>query len=64
MLAGGKYCIDILHQSLAAKQSLSGFEDFILENHLKTHVAEKIQSGKKDKAIAEIMAVYKLSKKK
>lgn len=58
------YCVDILYQSLAAKEALSSFEDFILENHLETHVAEQIASREKEKAIREIMTVYKLSKRK
>jgi len=60
----GKYCIDILYQSLAAKEALSGFEDFILKNHLATHVIQQIASGKRSKAIGEILSVYKLSKRK
>jgi len=59
-----EYCIDIITQSLAIKQALSGVEDLILENHLSTHVTEQIKSGREEKAIKEIMAVYKVSKKK
>lgn len=59
-----KYCIDIINQSLAIKQALSGVEDLILENHLSTHVIEQIKSGKEIRAKKEILSVYKLSKKK
>lgn len=59
-----EYCIDIITQSLAIKQALSGVEDLILENHLATHVTEQIKSGQEEKAIKEIMAIYKVSKKK
>lgn len=64
MVAEGKYCIDIINQSLAIKQALSGVEDLILENHLATHVAEQMAHHKKDQAIKEILSVYKLSKRK
>lgn len=64
MVAKEEYCIDIINQSLAVKQALSGVEDLILENHLSTHVVEQIQSGKSAKAVKEILAVYRLSKKK
>ncbi|MEK7600697.1 MAG: metal-sensing transcriptional repressor [Patescibacteria group bacterium] len=64
MLAQDAYCIDIIHQSLAVKSALSEIEDLILENHLKTHVIEQMTSGKAAKAITEILAVHKLSKKK
>lgn len=64
MVGKDRYCIDILHQSLAVKQALSGFEDFILENHLATHVVEQFRSGKKNKAIKEILSIHRLSKRK
>ena len=59
-----KYCVDIIHQSLAIKQALSSFEDLVLENHLAGHVIEQIKSGKEAKATKEILSVYKLSKRK
>lgn len=64
MVEENKYCVDVIHQSLAAKKALSSFEDLILENHLSTHVIEQIRSGKGAKATKEILAIYKLSKKK
>lgn len=64
MVADGKYCIDIINQSLAIKQALSGVEDLILENHLSTHVVMQMKHHKESKAIKEILSVYKLSKKK
>ncbi|MEK7576326.1 MAG: metal-sensitive transcriptional regulator [Patescibacteria group bacterium] len=64
MIEADKYCIDVLHQTLAVKQALSGVEDVILENHLATHVVEQIKSGKESQSTKEIMELYKLSKKK
>tara|TARA_B100000315_G_C14225052_1_gene428268 strand:- start:154 stop:423 length:270 start_codon:yes stop_codon:yes gene_type:complete len=58
------YCVDVINQSLAVKEALSGIEDLLLENHLATHVTEQMRSGKKEKAIKEILSLYKLSKKK
>lgn len=64
MVEEEKYCIDIITQSLAIKKALSGIEDLMMENHLGTHVLEQINSGNKNKAIKEIVSVYKLSKNK
>lgn len=64
MVTKEEYCIDIINQSLAVKQALSGVEDLILENHLSTHVVEQIKSGKAAKAVKEILAVNRLSKRK
>lgn len=64
MINDEKYCIDIITQSLAIKEGLSSLENLILENHLSTHAIEQMRSGKSDKAVKEILKIYKLSKKK
>ena len=64
MIIEGKYCVDIINQTLAVKNALSTVEDSILENHLVTHVVEQIKSGRESKSIREILSIYKLSKKK
>lgn len=64
MVEEEKYCIDIITQSLAIKKALSSIEDLMMENHLGTHVLEQINSGNKNKAIKEILSIYKLSKHK
>ena len=64
MVQGEKYCIDIITQSSAIKEALSGVESVILENHLSTHVAHQMMHGESKKATAEILKVYKLSKRK
>ena len=64
MVGEESYCIDILQQSLAAKQALSSIEDLILENHLSTHAIEQVKAGKGAKAAKEILTIYKLSKKR
>lgn len=64
MVEEEKYCIDIITQSSAIKEALSGIEDLILENHLTTHVIDQIKNGKEDQAAKEILKVYKLAQKK
>lgn len=64
MVEAEEYCIDIIHQSLAIKQALSGVEDLIFENHFSTHVVEQIKSGKERKAFKELLDVMKLNRRK
>jgi DNA-binding FrmR family transcriptional regulator len=64
MVADEKYCIDIITQTSAVKQALSAVEDDLLLNHLGTHALHQIRKGEADKAIEEIVKVYKISKKK
>ena len=64
MIEDEKYCVDIITQSSAIKEALSGVEHLVLENHLSTHVLEQIKSGREKKAVDEILKVYKLAQKK
>ncbi|MEK7460335.1 MAG: metal-sensitive transcriptional regulator [Patescibacteria group bacterium] len=63
MIDDEKYCIDIITQAYAVKEAISGVESLVLENHLSTHVIEQIQSGNKERAIKEILKVYKVHQK-
>ncbi len=64
MVEDDKYCVDIITQSSAIKEALSGVEHLILENHLSTHVLEQMKSGRERQAVDEILKVYKLAQKK
>lgn len=59
MAQEGTYCIDVLHQMNAVESALKETGNILLENHLKTCVADAISQGRKDEAIAEIMQVFK-----
>ncbi len=62
MIKDEKYCVDIITQSSAIKQALSGVEDLLLEHHLQTHVIMQMKSGQSKKATGEILKVYKLKR--
>ncbi|MFA6463770.1 MAG: metal-sensitive transcriptional regulator [Candidatus Paceibacterota bacterium] len=63
MLETDKYCIDIITQTSAVKQALSSVEDVLMEEHLGTCVIHQIKKGKEEKAIGEILKVYRLKRK-
>lgn len=63
-IEGEKYCVDILTQSLAIQQSLKSLNKLILENHLKTHVKEGMNTdneANQDKLVQELLELYELS---
>ena len=64
MVEEDEYCIDIITQVSAVKHALSSVEDVILENHLSSCVIEQAKKGQYKKITDEVIAVYKLSKKK
>ncbi len=63
MIENKSYCIDVITQTSAIKQALSGVEDALMENHLSTCVVTQIQKGKSEKAKEEILKVYRLKRK-
>ncbi len=63
MIENDVYCIDIITQTSAVKQGLSGVEDLLMENHLSGCIINQIKSGQTDKAKKEILKVYKLKRK-
>ncbi len=63
MLEEGIYCIDIITQTSAIKQALSGVEDKLMEGHLGHCLVNQIKKGQTDKATKEILKVYQLKRK-
>lgn len=63
MIVQDAYCIDIITQTSAVKQALSGVEDVLMESHLGTCVIHQIKAGKETVAIDEILKVYRLKRK-
>ncbi len=63
MITNDAYCIDVITQTSAVKQALSGVEDALMERHLSSCVVGQITKGKGEKAKAEILKVYRLKRK-
>ena len=63
LITNGAYCIDVITQTSAVKQALSGVEDILLENHLSTCTTNQIKKGHEKKAVEEIIKVYKLKRR-
>jgi DNA-binding FrmR family transcriptional regulator len=62
MVAEDAYCIDVLNQMQAVENAIAQTEGVLLENHLKTCVADSMKHGNQEEAIAEVMQVFKKSK--
>lgn len=59
MVENDEYCIDILHQSQAVQKAMREIDNLVMENHLNSCVAGAIKKGENQKAIAEVMTVFK-----
>ena len=63
LIEKGTYCIDVITQTSAVKQALSGVEDVLMENHLGSCAINQIKDGREEKAKEEILKVYRLKRK-
>jgi DNA-binding FrmR family transcriptional regulator len=57
MLEDNRYCLDVIHQSIAVQAALKSADRAVMENHLKTCVSDSIRAGKSEESIKEIMGV-------
>jgi len=63
MISNNTYCIDVITQTSAVKQALSGVEDALMEGHLSHCLVHQVKKGKDKQATAEILKVYRLKRK-
>lgn len=63
LIENNTYCIDVITQTSAIKQALSGVEDLLLKQHLSHCLVNQIKKGETEKATNEILKVYQLKKK-
>ncbi len=64
MVKGEAYCMEILTQGLAIQKSTASLNKLILENHLRTHVADMFEAGDKrsqEQAVSELLSLYELN---
>jgi len=61
MVESDTYCIDVIHQSQAVQKALKALDGVILENHLKSCVADAIKDGRSKEAVSEVMNVFRKS---
>lgn len=59
MVENDQYCIDVMHQINAVENGLKETGNLIMENHLKTCVADAIRNGKQEETVKEVMSVFK-----
>ena len=64
MVADEQYCINVITQTSAVRNSLGSIEEKMLESHLSTCAVKQMKGKNAEKAVKEILAVYKLAKRK
>lgn len=59
-LEDDRYCMDILDLSLSIQRALRSLDALVIEDHLRTHVTEMLIGGEQDRAVAELLRLYKV----
>ena len=62
MVENDEYCIDVITQTSAVRNALRSFEAEVLKEHMNTCALHQIKNGNEQKAMDEILKVYKLKK--
>lgn len=62
MIENDVYCTDILTQSAAVSAAMNAFNKELLENHIRTCVADNIKKGNDDVIDELVVAMQKLMK--
>ena len=55
-----RYCVDILDLSLSIQRALRSLDALVMEGHLRTHVVEQMTGGEVDRAVGELLRLYKI----
>lgn len=59
-LEDDRYCMDILDLSLSIQRALRSLDGLVIEGHLRTHVVEQMTGGETDRAVRELLRLYKI----
>lgn len=55
-----RYCMDVLDLSLSIQKALRSLDGLIIEGHLRTHVLEQIRGDESDRAVRELLRLYRV----
>jgi DNA-binding FrmR family transcriptional regulator len=59
-LEDDRYCMDLLDLSLSVQKALRSLDTLVLEGHLRTHVVEQMTGGETDRAVGELLRLYRV----
>jgi DNA-binding FrmR family transcriptional regulator len=59
-LEDDRYCMDILDLSLSIQKALRSLDGLVIEGHLRTHVTDMMTGGEQEKAISELLRLYRV----
>jgi DNA-binding FrmR family transcriptional regulator len=58
MIEDDRYCVDIVHQSLAIQKALKKLDALIMQDHIKHCVIEQAKKGDSEKIVEELLQIF------
>lgn len=55
-----RYCMDVLDLSLSIQKALRSLDGLVIEGHLRTHVLEQMTGGESERAVNELLRLYRV----
>ena len=55
-----RYCMEVLDLSLSIQKALRSLDGLVIEGHLRTHVVQQMTGGEEERAIKELLKLYKV----
>jgi len=55
-----RYCMEVLDLSLSIQKALRSLDGIVIEGHLRTHVIEQMTGGETERAVAELLRLYRV----
>ena len=59
-IADDRYCMDVLDLSLSIQKALRSLDGLVIEGHLRTHVMEQMRGDESERAVNELLRLYKV----
>lgn len=59
-IAEDRYCMDVLDLSMSIQKALRSLDALVIEGHLRTHVIEQMTGGETERAVSELLRLYKV----
>ncbi|HEY4669207.1 MAG TPA: metal-sensing transcriptional repressor [Tepidiformaceae bacterium] len=59
-IAEDRYCMDVLDLSMSIQKALRSLDGLVIEGHLRTHVIEQLTGGETERAVSELLRLYKV----
>jgi len=60
MLESDRYCVDIIHQSMAVQKALKSLDMLLMKNHLQTCVVAQIKGDEIEKSVTELATLFEM----